>query len=311
LTIRSCWPLALPDFTLTEPSSADVELAEGSGRDFSAARAETAEGVNEAAWSQTFTLKEGSTYLRWANLFEFLISRDGRRIVGRPLGDASWEGFQTYLLGQVLSHALINQGLEPVHATVVATGAGALALLGDCGYGKSSLAAAFLRAGARLLTDDLLLLEEKNGGFLAYPSFPRLKLFPETIRSILGREADGSFMNPYTRKLVIPVDPHQFCATPQPLRALLVLRPPRPEAPPRRLTIRKLTPRQAHLALHANTFNAAVTDPARLQRLFRLAARVAAVVPAKSLSYPRDLGRLPEIVEAVLANLGRIPPRRG
>lgn len=286
-------------------------MVKGSGLTFSRALALAPPGWDEAAWSQSFTLDDGSTYLRWPNLFEFLISSDGRRISARPLGDASWEAFQTYLLGQVLSYALIKRGLEPIHATVVVTGSGALALLGDCGYGKSSLAAGFLRAGGRLLTDDLLLLEEKNGGLLAYPSFPRIKLFPETNKSILGREADGSLMNPYTRKLVIPLGPNQFCSTPQPLKAILVLRPPHPRSPSRRVTIRRLTPRQAHLALHANTFNTQVTEPARLQRLFRLAERVAAAVPCKSLSYPRDLNRLPEVVETILANLKRMPPRKG
>jgi hypothetical protein len=301
----------LPDSTPAEAGSTDVELVEGRGLAFSRARAQAPPCWDEAAWFQSFSVGDGSTYLRWRELFEFLISGDGRRISARSLGDASWEAFQTYLLGQVLSYALINQGLEPLHATVVVTGSGALALLGDCGYGKSSLAAGFLRAGGRLLTDDLLLLEEKNGGLLAYPSFPRIKLFPEINQSILGGEADGNPMNPYTRKLVIPLGPHQFCSTPQPLKAILVLRPPHPRSPSRRVTIRRLTPRQAHLALQANTFNTLVTEPARLKRLFSLAARVATSVPFKSLSYPRDLSRLPEVVEAVNLSLARMSTRKG
>lgn len=284
---------------------------EESGLSFSRALALGPPGWEEAAWSQSFTLDDGSTYLRWPKLFEFLVSSDGRRISARPLSQASWESFQTYLLGQVLSYALTKQGLEPFHATVVVIGGEGVALLGDCGYGKSSLAAGFIRAGSRLLTDDLLILEEKNGGLLAYPSFPRIKLFPESNQSILGREVDGSLMNPYTRKLVIPLDPHQFCSTPQPLKAILVLRPPHPQSPSRRVTLRSLTPRQAHLALHANTFNSSVTDPARLQRLFNLAARVATAVPCQSLSYPRDLSRLGEVVAAVRQNLERMTGRKG
>ena len=52
----------------------------------------------------------------------------------------------------------------------------AVAFLGDSGFGKSSLAAYLLSAGDRLVTDDLLLLQESEG-FLAYPGPPRIKLF--------------------------------------------------------------------------------------------------------------------------------------
>jgi hypothetical protein len=286
-----------------------VELVEADYSVFSLARSEVPPGEKDV-WSQYFTLSDGATYLRWPQLFEFLVSPDGRRIAAHPLGNATWEAFQTYLLGQVLSYALIKRGLEPIHATVVLVEAGAVALLGDCGYGKSSLAAAFIRAGAQLLTDDLLILKEDNGGFLAYPSFPRIKLLPETVNSILGSGTEGCLMNPYTRKLIIPLGDSQYCPTPQPLKAIFVLRPPHRGTQPRRVTIRRLTPSQTHLALHTNTFNFRITEPARLLRLFSLAARVAAAVPAKSLSYPRDLNRLPEVVEAISLNLKKMPPRR-
>ena len=51
----------------------------------------------------------------------------------------------------------------------------AVAFLGDNAFGKSSLAACFLAAGARLLTDDLLVLHESSDRVLAYPGPPRIK----------------------------------------------------------------------------------------------------------------------------------------
>jgi len=81
---------------------------------------------------------------------------------------------------------LLKQGIEPLHCTAVVVNGGAVGFLGDCGYGKSSLAAAFLQAGYPLLTDDLLVLKEEGRHFLAYPSFPRIKLFPEMAEAFLG-----------------------------------------------------------------------------------------------------------------------------
>ena len=59
----------------------------------------------------------------------------------------------------MLSFSLLSLGYEPLHATAVVVDGEAVAFLGDCGYGKSTLGAAFLARGFPLLTDDVLALE--------------------------------------------------------------------------------------------------------------------------------------------------------
>src|ERR1700720_695817 len=102
---------------------------------------------------------DGSTYVRWEDVGEVLISKNGRSIACHPFQQTDSESFHVYLLGQALSFALVKSGFEPLHATAVVVEDQAVAFLGDCGFGKSTLAAAFLQAGHRLLTDDILLLE--------------------------------------------------------------------------------------------------------------------------------------------------------
>ena len=60
----------------------------------------------------------------------------------------------------------------------------AVAFLGASTYGKSSLAACFIAAGHRLLTDDTLRLEERDGQWIAYPGPPRLRLLPKVARTL-------------------------------------------------------------------------------------------------------------------------------
>ena len=104
------------------------------------------------------------------------------------------------MLGQALSFALVKQRFEPLHATVVVVDDQAVAFLGDNASGKSSLAACFLEAGYRLLTDDLLMLQESSNRVLAYPGPPRLKLFPKIASRFLGRTANRVQMNPDTEQ---------------------------------------------------------------------------------------------------------------
>src|SRR5205823_339252 len=115
-------------------------------------------------WYHYAHLEDRSSYVRWIGLGEFLVSSDGRRITCAPAPESSIESFQVYLLGQALSFALVKRGFEPLHATAIAVDGEAIALLGKSGFGKSTLAACFLAADHRLLTDDLLLLQPFPNG---------------------------------------------------------------------------------------------------------------------------------------------------
>src|SRR4051812_5900840 len=122
-------------------------------------------------------LSDQSLYLHWCDQFEFHISADSRVIHSRAFEGVPEESLQVYLLGQVLSFALIGLGIEPLHATTLVVGGEGVAIIGDSGYGKSSLAGAFVHAGHKLLSDDLLVLEHSENGFRAFPGLPRLKLY--------------------------------------------------------------------------------------------------------------------------------------
>jgi hypothetical protein len=303
LSLRSEWALSCGEGT--EAASPRVDLFEGPAHLFSTASAEAAKQAKRSQWSCYLRLPDGTEYLRWAKLFEFLVSPDGRRIVGRPLADASPETFQTYLLGQVLSHSLIKLGFEPLHATVVEVGGEAVGFMGDSGRGKSTLAAAFVRAGFRLLTDDLLILKEDGRGLQAYPGLPRIKLYPEMARTVFGEPVQGTPMNPLTPKLVIPLDSRLCVRRPIALREFYVLRKPGEHPRGTRLRIQRASPRRAFLELLRNTYNRDVVDRQRLQRQLFLQALLALKVPFKLLSFPRRLSALPAVHEALLADLGR------
>ena len=301
--LKSVMPLPGPE--TTSSGQAAIELLSGSASLFSRARREAGICPEEKEWFRHAGLSDGSDYLRWSGLFEFLVSADGYRINCRGLKGVSPESFQTYLLGQVLSFALLKQGIEPLHATSVVLDEEAVAFLGDCGYGKSSLGAAFLQAGYPLLTDDLLVLKEKGDRFVAYPGPPRIKLFPKIARSVLGDRVNRAPMNNHTPKLVIPLAQNETVSAERvfPLKAIYVLTPPPASSRNHKIAIRKLSPRRAFLALLKNTFNTVIVEPDRLKCQFVLATRLAARVRVNSLSYPRALQHLPAVREALRSDL--------
>src|SRR5947208_16055977 len=218
--------MPLPGVRRHERRRADVETTRGRAAAFAAVRRTLHPRLDGRRWFEDRMLSDRRRYLRWRGLFEFLVAADGRRIVARPLPGLARmpRAFETYLLGQVLSFALIARGLEPLHATaVVVVGGGAVGFLGDCGRGKSTLGAAFVRAGHALLTDDLRVLRADAGGLRAAAGPPRIRLFPAAAGRVLGGGVRGTPMNNRGGKLVFALG-ERAARDAVPLRALYVLR---------------------------------------------------------------------------------------
>jgi hypothetical protein len=301
ITLRSQIPLALPEY-------ADGGLAEFELQMRESSYFKETVGGTPLNWSHYSTyqyahLEGGASYVRWEGVGEFLVSSDGRLITCGVLGDAPGESFQVYLLGQALSFALVRSGFEPFHATCVVVNGEAVAFLGDSGFGKSSLAAYLLSVGDRLLTDDLLLLQERADGFLAYPGPPRIKLYPDMARKFLGGVDGGVPMNPQTPKLVMPLERGRICDTPVILRAIYELSPPHDMEDSQRVEFESLTTREAFVELSCNTFNYVILDGDRVHRQFKETTRIVNEVPMKRLLHPRSLDCLPLVREAILEDL--------
>jgi hypothetical protein len=211
------------------------------------------------------------------------------------------EVFFTYFLGQVLSYCLLARGIEPLHATAIAVGEKAFALLGDSGFGKSTLAATFLQRGCALLTDDVLALEFREGKVWAWPGIARIKLNPDSAdAAFFGRRSIS--MNSFTTKMIFPLDSSQHRSHALPLSTLYVLPNNRSKS---QIGLRRLSGRSSFLPIIQNTFNNTVLHPDRLKQQFAFAGRLSALISVKRLSYPRDLQLLPAVADAILADISR------
>ncbi len=298
IKVRTSLNFAFPE---SEPSKLGIRFYE-KGPDFFSKSSKQATKNRKKDWFYYSYLRDDSVYLQWTDLFQFQVSRDGNRVYFCPLSRASLICLETYLLTHVLSFSLIAQAVEPLHSTVVSTGNEAIAFLGDCGYGKSSLGAAFLQAGFSLVTDDLLVVRMQGSSGLALPGLPRVKLFPKMAQHLLSHLTDKTPMNPFTRKSVLSLSQNMWCRSPVPLKAIYILSSPREKA--ERISIDRLSSGQSCVELIKSTFNNVVVEPARLGRQLLAMSEIAAHIPIKLLSFPRDLKLIPEVRKAILADVG-------
>ncbi len=136
-------------------------------------------------WLSVAVWEEGCL-LRFHRLADFRLTENNRRIECLPRQGAPPETIRHLLLDQALPMALARQGRIVLHGGAVQTGRGAVVVLGESGWGKSTLAAALARRGCPLLTDDCLLLEERDGQYHCEPSYPAVRLWPDSLSSLFG-----------------------------------------------------------------------------------------------------------------------------
>ena len=114
--VTSAWPLSLPARLDRTARIAEVDFVDGTDEDFSDV---DVPADPERPWFQSHVFPDGSTYARWSGLYEFRIHADGSRVACRPLNGSDRAVLQNFLFGQALSFALVQQGIEPLHAAVV------------------------------------------------------------------------------------------------------------------------------------------------------------------------------------------------
>lgn len=89
------------------------------------------------------------------------------------------------LLGPVMAWALNARKMNVLHASAVNVGGRTIGFLGDKLAGKSTTAAAFIRAGHALVTDDLLVITiEGDNQPQCHPAFPQVKLDDKAAQAI-------------------------------------------------------------------------------------------------------------------------------
>ncbi len=213
----------------------------------------------------------------------FAVRRDGREIWGDWPDDYSVEDAATYLVGPVIAFVLRLRGITCLHASAVAIDNNAIAVLGSAGAGKSTTAAAFALRGFPVLSDDVVALDDRGSRFLVQPGYPRVNLWPDSVRALFGSEDALPRITPTWEKRFLGLDQngYRFQSEPLPLAAIYVL-----EAPDATVNATRMEERsgnEALLTLVANTYVNYLLDSEMRRRDFEVLGRLLTQVPVRSL----------------------------
>lgn len=236
----------------------------------------------------------------------FAIERQGREIWADWPEDYTLEDACTYLVGPVIAFALRLRGTICLHASSVAVGDRAIALLGQPGAGKSTTVAAFAQLGYSILSDDVAVLDDQGDRFLVQPGYPRVNLWPDSVRALFGSEDALPLITPTWGKRYLPLDQDGriFQAAPLPLGAVYMLanREPGLTAP----VIEEFAASEAFMTLVTNTYVNYLLNADMRSREFDVLGRVVARVPVRRVRSAADPSKVFDLCETVAADARQI-----
>jgi hypothetical protein len=261
-------------------------------------------GTPFQVWSQpeqtvwTLFFHRGDDYfLRFPGFADFAVSGDGKQVECWPAPDTPGGTVSHLYLNQVMPLALSRQGRLVLHGSGVSLNGSGFVFLGRSGRGKSTMAAAFAKSGARFLTDDGVLLEWADGTLLVLPSHPSIRLWDDSRRALVEEHPHVAPAVSYTSKQrFLAGTDLPFCDEAQPVRRMFLLG----EGTSGAIILRQCSASEAVMGMVSNSFLLDIAEKEMLARHFDDIGVIANLPIHYHLDYPRRYEDLHRVREAVV-----------
>lgn len=231
----------------------------------------------------------------------FVISRAGDRVFGHWQPPVTLEDALAYVMGPVLGIVLRRQGWACLHASAVAWDGRAVMFVGPSEAGKSTTAAAaVIRHGARMLTDDIVVLRRSGSKYFVQPGQVWLRLWNSSVRLVFGEEEPLPVLTPNFDKHYLDASRHSSLAAPlETICFLGGLEPSLPGAP----ALAPVSPRDALVLLAANTYSAPFVFTAERRNEFKTLSDLSLAVPAVIVPDDHTARPVDALIDAVKGKL--------
>lgn len=249
-------------------------------------------------------------HLSYGEEAQFLVDAQAERVWGSYSPALEFEDLLTYLLGPVMGFVLRRRSILALHSSAVCIAGRSVILCGASEAGKSTTAAALALRGVPVSNEDITPVRERQGSFFVEPGYPRVCLWPESVKNLFGTADALPQLTPTWEKCFLALDGIQATFEPESrqLGAIYLLAPRAAEPAAPRIEI--LGQREALLELVQNTYMNWLLDrdqrAAELDVLSRLVTRV----PVRRIVPHSDPARIGALCDLILADAERLLERR-
>lgn len=235
---------------------------------------------------------------------EFLLLDNGSQIQVSWDGVNSTEDLMPPFIGPVMGALLRLRGTVCIHASAVQFDGGSLLLVGSKGAGKSTTAAALLKRGGRLVTDDIAALKIQDGNGFIQPGTVAQSLWADSAFKLLGfrtikmpRMYRSGPYRPNKRICNLAKDQVVPPGGALPVKAAYFLCPRRKDQSAASIHAMKGSTALATLARNAYAQYAVQLTQKPLE--FELLAQFSAAVPAREVERPDNLSQIQVIAQMI------------
>ena len=245
----------------------------------------------------------GSGYLlRFPGLADFEISADGLAVRCRPTLETSDATSRHLYLNQVLPLVLGRLGKMVFHASAVEIAGSAVAFVAESSRGKSTLAASFAVTGSPMLTDESLVVDERDSAYWVAPGHPSVRLWDDSEQALIAPGVETAPELPFTSKQRFLAAPGlRFSDSSAPLRRVYFL------GDGSALTVKfeQMDAVDVMLELLKASSLLNVDDKRRLASHFDEVARLARRPLHYRLDFPRRFDLLPSVRQSIIEHGSR------
>ncbi len=228
----------------------------------------------------------------------------GRRVVIEKLKPVDDDVLRSRLLGEIFAGVLRQRGHLVLHACAVAGRGGAVCIMGESGWGKSTLAEALRLRGYTLITDDVAAFAFNDHGLPSViPAYPQIRLRNDSAAYLAPNDDD---LTPIMRNGPKLARSNMMLAETTPVRAAYYLEPGfRKETaivdvPPQEAVVHLVAHTRARTLIHTNT-------PALLADHLQQCSGFVRSVKPRVLQRRKSFEALGEVMDAIEADSGVHP----
>jgi hypothetical protein len=248
----------------------------------------------------------GKSYvLRFKDMADFLIEDNCRSISCFAKDNVALETIRHLLLDQALPHSLAQNDQLVLHASAVAIDGSGIAFLGVSKQGKSTITSAFCSLGGALLTDDSLLLRVQPDDIYCVPSYPGVRLWPDSVSGLFEKGAIAKPMLPNLDKYRLSAADNRisFAISSVPLKKIYLLDPYYPNSCSTDIACIPLNIVESFKPILESSFRLDIANQEKIRNEFESISRVIAKVPMARLKYPYGYSFLQAIHQVILTDL--------
>lgn len=215
------------------------------------------------------------------------------------------KSIRLYLLGVVFSAILYQRGgTMALHASAINTPNGAVLLAGHSQAGKSTTLNLLCRLGYKMISDDVCLLYLENNKVWIRPSFPRSKLWGQSLAVTGHSNQKLSRIRDDLEKFSINLQ-QQFYNKVAPVKKIIILSPQRDIE---NMELCSLSGMELMQYLRAVTYGYSFIKGLPNEKVhFEINAAITRTIPVKILRRPIELPTFAEVIDLIQQEINPIP----